>query len=120
MPHNGSIDIPHVAVTDHYIRKRPVNNAEQSEIRTFLGLKSFNNERPDAITQARAFMEFFERYNPNTGLIDSAFFYLAKQNEVESRQKQNRDYIRAYFLLKNFGKVIEYGSQLKPEVITDA
>jgi hypothetical protein len=29
MPSNGSIDIPHVAVTDHYIRKRPFEAAER-------------------------------------------------------------------------------------------
>lgn len=120
MPHNGSIDIPHVAVTDHYIRKRPVSNLEQSKIRAFLGLRSFNNDHPDAITQARAFMEFFERYNANTGLIDSALFYLARQERVEAGQKQNRDYIRAYFLLNNFDKVITYGEQLDPAKISDA
>src|SRR5690606_3817670 len=120
MPNNGSIDIPHVAVTDHYIRKRPVSNLEQDEIRAFLGLKSFNNDHPDAITTARAYMEFFERYNPNTGLIDSALFYLNKQVGVEAAQKQNRDYIRAYFLLRNYAKVVEYASKLQPAGISDA
>lgn len=120
MPHNGSIDIPHVAVTDHYIRKRAVSNLEQSQIRAFLGLKSFNNDRPDAITTARAFMEFFERFNPNTGLIDSALFYLAKQPNMEDAEKQNRDYIRAYFLLHNFNQVAQYGQQLDPAKLSDA
>ncbi len=120
MPHNGSIDIPHVAVTDHYIRKHPVSNLEQSKIRAFLGLKSFNNDHPDDITKARAYMEFFERYNPNTGLLDSALHYLSLQPEVERRQKQNRDYIRAYFLLKNYQKVVEYASGLQPAAINDA
>ncbi|HRO42947.1 MAG TPA: cytochrome c3 family protein [Flavipsychrobacter sp.] len=120
MPSNGSIDIPHVAVTDHFIRKQPVNNLEQSKIRAFLGLQSFNNDSPDAITQARAFMEFFERYNPNTGLIDSALFYLAKQSDVAANEKQNRDNIRAYFLLNNFNKVAEYGGQLDATKLADA
>lgn len=120
MPRNGSIDIPHVAVTDHYIRKRPLDDATKSKITAFLGLKSFNNDSPDAITTARAFMEFFERYNPNKGLIDSALKYLNKEQNREASEKQNRDYIRAYFLLNDFGKVVEYASSLKPESITDA
>jgi Tfp pilus assembly protein PilF len=120
MPHNGSIDIPHVAVTDHYIRKKPVNNLEQSKIRAFLGLKSFNNDHPDKVTTARAYLEFFERYNPNRGLIDSAIYYLDGDKNYESTEKQNRDYIRAYFLLQNFQKVVEYASTLKPQNIFDA
>lgn len=120
MPRNGSIDIPHVAVTDHYIRKRPLDDATKSKITAFLGLKSFNNDNPDAITTARAFMEFFERYNPNKGLIDSALKYLNKEQSREASEKQNRDYIRAYFLLNDFGKVTQYAASLKPENITDA
>ncbi len=120
MPRNGSIDIPHVAVTDHYIRKRPMDDATKSKITAFLGLKSFNNDNPDAITTARAFMEFFERYNPNKGLIDSALKYLNKEQSREASEKQNRDYIRAYFLLNDFGKVVQYAASLKPENIKDA
>lgn len=120
MPRNGSIDIPHVAVTDHYIRKPAVNSMEQGRIRAFLGLQSFNNDSPDAITQARAFMEFFERYNPNAGLIDSALFYIAKQRDIETNQKQNRDNIRAYFLLNDFNKVAAYGNKLDPAKLSDA
>jgi len=120
MPSNGSIDIPHVAVTDHWIRKRPFDTAGQSKIRAFLGLKSFNNDHPDAITKARGYMEFFERYNPNKGLIDSALFYLAKQQNIESTEKQNRDYIRAYFLLNDYNKVAGYGTSLNVSSVNDA
>ncbi len=120
MPRNGSIDIPHVAVTDHYIRKRPLQDTLEKKITAFLGLKCFNNDNVDAITTARAFMEFYERYNGNTGLIDSALRYLNTQQEDEATKKQNRDFIRAYFLLNNYNKVVEYGAPLKPEDINDA
>lgn len=120
MPHNGSIDIPHVAVTDHYIRARPVSNLQQSEIRAFLGLKSFNNDQPDAITTARAYLEFHERYNPHPGLIDSALVYLDKEKDREAGEKQNRDYIRCYFLLQDYGRVAGYAEKLKPADMNDA
>lgn len=120
MPRNGSIDIPHVAVTDHYIRKRPIDAATKSKITAFLGMQSFNNDNPDAITTARAFMEFYERYNPNKGLIDSVLKYLNKEQAREETEKQNRDYIRAYFLLNDYTKVLQYASALKPEKIQDA
>lgn len=120
MPHNGSIDIPHVAVTDHYIRRRPLEDTLKKKITAFLGLKCFNNDKVDAITTARAFMEFFERYNPSNGLIDSALYYLSLQQEDEAKLKQNRDYIRAYFLLNDFNKVVQYAAALKPADINDA
>jgi tetratricopeptide (TPR) repeat protein len=42
------------------------------------------------------------------------------QQEDEATNKQNRDYIRAYFLLSNFAKVVEYANGLKPENLKDA
>lgn len=120
MPHNGSIDIPHVAVTDHYIRKRPLEDTLQKKITAFLGMKCFNNEHVDAITTARAFMEFYERYNANNGLLDSTLHYLNMQKADESGQKQNKDYIRVYFLLHDYNKVVEYAKGLKPEDMNDA
>src|SRR5690606_36184097 len=57
MPRNGSIDIPHVAVTDHYIRRKPEDAQEVSKISAFLELKCFNNDTVDALTTARAYME---------------------------------------------------------------
>jgi hypothetical protein len=120
MPRNGSIDIPHVAVTDHYIRKRPIDDAAKSKITAFLGLQSFNNDNPDAITKARAYMEFYERYNSNKGLLDSALYYLDKQKDIEANQKQNRDYIRAYFLLNDYKRITGYAAALKPDATKDA
>ena len=120
MPKNGSIDIPHVAVTDHYIRRKPIAEDEQNEIKEFLGLACYNNDNVDAITQARGFMEFFERYNDNDALIDSALKYLDQQREVEATEKQNRDYIRAYYLRNNFSKVIDLAANLLPDNMNDA
>lgn len=119
MPHNGSIDIPHVAVTDHYIRKRPMDDSARSKITAFLGLKSYNNDNPDAITTARGYMEFYERFNPNKGLLDSALYYLDKARLTEASEKQNRDYIRAYFLLEDYKKVLQYAAELQPAAIKD-
>ncbi len=120
MPHNGSIDIPHVAVTDHYIRKRPLAREEKTAISEFLGLQCFNNDHVDAITTARAFMEFYERFNQSPALLDSALKYLSQQEGEEASSKQNRDYIRVYFLKENFPQVVQYAAGLKPGAVTDA
>ena len=119
MPHNGSIDIPHVAVTDHFIRKRPVDDTTASKITAFLGLKCFNNDHPDALTTARGYMEFYERYAQSRGLLDSALFYLGLASSVEGTQKQNRDYIRASYLLGDYRKEVNFAASLKPEDMHD-
>ncbi len=120
MPHNGSIDIPHVAVTDHYIRRRPSADTLNKKITAFLGMKCFNNNQPDNITVARGFLEFYERYTKSNALIDSALLYLGRQGSVEAQQKQNRDYIRAYFLLKDHTKIAGYAGSMKPADMHDA
>jgi hypothetical protein len=120
MPHNSSIDIPHVAVTDHFIRKRPMDDSEQTKISAFLGLKCFNNDHVDAITTARGYMEFYERYAPQKPLLDSALLYLNKDDKDEVDHEQYRDLIRVYYLLKDYVHVIQYASMLKPENINDA
>lgn len=114
MPRNGSIDIPHVAVTDHYIRKRPQADTLKKNITAFLGLQCFNNNRPDAITMARGYMEFYERYAENKTLLDSAIRYLNTQSDVEVTKKQNRDFIRVYYLLNDYRAVTGYAAQLSP------
>lgn len=119
MPRNGSIDIPHVAVTDHYIRRRPLADTEAQKITAFLGMKCYNNDKPDAITTARGFMEFYERYAPSKGLLDSALRYILLQPGEEAK-KQNRDFIRAYYLLQDYAKVMQYAQALQPATITDA
>ena len=121
MPKNGSIDIPHVAVTDHYIRKEPMSEKEVGEISSFLGLQCFNNNNVDAITKARGFMEFYERYNSDDNmLLDSAQYYLDKEQQRESKEKQNRDYIRLSFLRNDFPKLLSYAKDVQPNAMNDA
>ena len=119
MPHNSSIDIPHVAVTDHYIRRQPQNDTLAKKITAFLGMKCYNNPQPDDITTARGFMEFYERYAQSKGLLDSTLLYLGRAANIEAAKKQNRDYIRVYFLMHDYEKVISYAAPLKPAAIKD-
>jgi tetratricopeptide (TPR) repeat protein len=109
-----------VAVTDHFIRKRPIEDTMKQKITAFLGLKCFNNSKVDAITTARGYMEFYERYAQSKGLLDSAILYLGRQQDIEAGQKQNRDYIRVYYLLNDFNKVAGYADQLQPPAMNDA
>jgi len=118
MPKNGSIDIPHVAVTDHFIRRRPeVEN--KNEIIRFLGLKCYNNDHVDPRTMARGFLEFHERYEPDKSFIDSAISYLKKAG-VDPEKDFDNDLIRAYFLLENYSKIVTLSGDYAASKIADA
>lgn len=115
MAKNESIDIPHVAVTDHYIRRKPKIENEDA-IRKFIGMKSYNNNKPNQRTKARAFLEFYERYQPNPLLLDTALYYLTKAD----KRAPDDDKIRAYFLQENYSKVIELSKTITPGTIKQA
>lgn len=115
MSKNESIDIPHVAVTDHYIRRKPKIENEEA-IRNFIGMKSYNNKTPDNRTKARAFLEFYERYQPNPLLLDTAMHYLSNAD----KRKADDDYIRAHFLKENYTKVIELSTEISADKINQA
>lgn len=118
MPKNGSIDIPHVAVTDHYIRRKPqVENKD--EIVKFLGMKCYNNDQVEDRMMARAFLEFYERYEQSKPLIDSAFSYLKKSN-INIEKDADGDVIRAYFLLDDFKRITNLAASLKANEVKDA
>lgn len=117
MPKNGSIDIPHVAVTDHFIRKNPSAKVDDKVVK-FLGMICYNDSKVDDRTKARSFLEFYERYQPERKLLDSSILYLKKAGVSESDMDQ--DLIRTYFLYENYSKIIELTKNTTPEKINDA
>jgi len=114
MPKNSSIDIPHVAVTDHFIRRnKQIENKD--EIVEFLGMTCYNNDAPQDRTIARGYMEFFERYQQNPRLLDSANSYLS--NETKNIDE---DKLRLYFLKKDYKAILNSISNTKPASIDNA
>ncbi|MFL5752056.1 MAG: multiheme c-type cytochrome, partial [Bacteroidia bacterium] len=71
MPKSGSIDIPHVTVHDHYIRK-PITKKEKEKIKEFIGLFSINEKDPDKLTKARAYISQYEKFEWKPYYLDSA------------------------------------------------
>jgi tetratricopeptide (TPR) repeat protein len=116
MKKNGSIDIPHVAVHDHYIRKR-INDTEPELANDFLGLTCYNNNNVSAIQKARSFLEFYERYLQSKVLLDSALFLLNEKQQA--KQYQNKDLIRVYFLQENYNKVAVLAAPFTANTIQD-
>jgi tetratricopeptide (TPR) repeat protein len=77
MPRSGSIDIPHVTVHDHFIRK-PKSKQITKDAKKFLGLYAINEMQPDAKTKALAYVNQYEKFEKQSYYLDSASFYISK------------------------------------------
>lgn len=88
MPKSGSTDIPHVRITDHYIRKGNtiLNQPEISPPppaadRQFLGLKILTKDDATPLEMARGYIAMFDKYVPSPVMLDSAQYYLELSNQ---------------------------------------
>lgn len=119
MPKNGSIDIPHVAVTDHYIRVVKSAATLNRNTGKFIQLKCYNNDAVDLRTKAQGFLEFHERYTPHPSFIDSAIGYLVLSG-VDTANTTDPDFIRALFLQDKFSTIITLCKNLNANNLSNA
>lgn len=109
MPVSGSIDIPHVSVHDHYIRK-PISKSEVKRIKEFVGLFSVNERTPDEMTRAKAYLQQYEQFEGEKLYLDSAENIL-KRTGRSSKLEELKLMIQLQFTKQNYNALI---SLLKP------
>ena len=101
MPKSSSSDIPHVSITDHKIS---VHNQTQLTSGKFMGLICINNENPSSLSKAKAYIKYYESFDPISSYLDSAETYLKKCNSEESFPL----YIQYWYLKKEYIKLIKH------------
>ena len=112
MPKNGTIDIPHVSTTDHYIRK-PLKTHEVNKIKEFVTLACINNPLPDRVSRGVAFLNYFEKFETKAAyLLDSAKKYFP-DDTPENVKANFRNLIRWSYLKNNFGLVMGYAESMR-------
>lgn len=115
MPNSGSIDIPHVTVHDHYIRK-PLSKQEKQGIKEFIGLYAINEKNPSAIIKAKAYLNQYEKFEHQAYYLDSAAFYL--KDKTDADLKANLEpLVQLYFTKNNFGQIVTYMNRLSDEYV---
>jgi tetratricopeptide (TPR) repeat protein len=110
MPSSGSIDIPHVTVHDHYIRK-PITKKEKDKIKKFIGLYAINEKNPSDLTKAWAYINQYDKFEPEPEYLDSAQNYL-KDNTNEEIWKNLPALLQLQFSRQNFSKILAYVDKL--------
>jgi tetratricopeptide (TPR) repeat protein len=113
MPKSGSIDIPHVTVHDHYIRK-PVTQKQKDGIKTFIGLFAINEKNPDSLTKAKAYINQYEKFEQKAYLLDSANKHLSQKSK--NAMLKNLDaLVQLYFVQNDFAKTATITAQFSRE-----
>lgn len=113
MPRSGSIDIPHVTVHDHYIRK-PIKKEEIAKVKKFIGLYAVNESNPDNLTKAKAYLQQYDKFEYKVEYLDSSMKYLSEK-DLADIEKNFEQLIHIYFTKQNFSKVIELSSKIGKE-----
>ena len=115
MPKSGSIDIPHVTVHDHYIRK-PITKKDKEAIKEFIGLYAINEKNPTAYIKAKAYLNQFEKFENKLYYLDSARYYL--KDKTEADLKVNIELlVQLYFIKNDFNKIITYVNRLTDQAL---
>lgn len=118
MPKSGTIDIPHVFITDHYIRKpekaRQPDSTEISKVKEYLKLKCYTNSHPSSETMAEAYLAFYEKFSAREYLLDSAAKYLSDTETPEI----NAVAIHYLFLKKDYARLIARANDFSKDSIT--
>jgi len=118
MPKSGSIDIPHVTVHDHFIRK-PITKKEKDKIKTFLGLFAINDKVPDSLTKAKANINQFEKFDQQQHYLDTALKYLSVKDK-NNISKNFDALVQLYFLKNDYAKVSALVNQIgKDELLNN-
>ncbi|MCX6350705.1 MAG: multiheme c-type cytochrome [Bacteroidetes bacterium] len=76
MPKSGAVDIPHVSITDHYIRVVKKGENLTKGVGKFSRLACLNNPIPDNLSKAKAYLYFYEKFEHRAFHLDSAFKYI--------------------------------------------
>lgn len=116
MPKSGTIDIPHVTVTDHWIRV-PATKSAKDKVKQFAGIYCINNPASDDFTKAKAYIGYVEKFSGETGSIDSATKYMAKS----ASSPQHVDaLIHLWYVKGDYASVVRQAASIKLAEQTNA
>lgn len=119
MPRSGAIDIPHVTVHDHFIRKPSGEGNEVKTVKQFLGLYAVNKSAPSPVIRARAFIQQYERFEQKNYYLDSAALILAPLSQQRDPHVF-RTQIHLLFLQQDFSSMLTLEQKWTSRYILDS
>jgi tetratricopeptide (TPR) repeat protein len=118
MPKSGSIDIPHVGITDHNIQIPKKDDATTEQIEKFVQLQCLTTEQPSDKSKAKGFLAYYEKFAAHNFALDSAEYLL-----IDKPDQFLSDYfnpiIHLYYLKNDYNKVLQYAQKVSMDSITE-
>ncbi len=126
MPVSGSTDIPHVRITDHFIRAvRPgeveiLSAEEATDRRRFVRMAGLIDPNPPPEEMAEGFLTYYEEITNQPGFPDSAAAHLEKALRTKTPRELARPLVWAWFRQGRFDEIIRLARTLHPTDVPDA
>lgn len=118
MPKSGSMDIPHVRITDHRIAvHRPKPAGESSPPPRFLGMQIMASKNPTPLEMAQGYLATHDKYIQSPVMLDSAAYYL--ERSTESFEKEFPALIHLLFLTENYDGIVENAAKYQASRLPD-
>ena len=114
MPVSGSQDIPHVTITDHFIRSpdsdlsEVINPEAQADL---VRMASLVDESPTDTEIAEGFMSYYETITNTPGFLDSAAVYLRRADHAG--ENVDKELVRMHFLRGEPTSVLRIARNMK-------
>ncbi|MEN0004616.1 MAG: tetratricopeptide repeat protein [Bacteroidota bacterium] len=123
MPPSGSIDIPHVNITDHYIARDNIRGKRKPSVtptakRQFLGLKMLTKENPTPLDMARGYIALYDKYVDSPIMLDSAQYYL--QQSGGSDEAKAITLVHYHFARADYKAILAVAKNDWPVLLEDA
>jgi predicted CXXCH cytochrome family protein len=128
MPTTGSSDIPHVRITDHFIRKPDgksdgkslLSPEELQKQKEFFRLACRTQTQPSTSLMAEGYLTQYEQFTAKPWLLDSANALVAKAMKTEGEGKLLRILVRLRYLQSDFAALTKIAQSHAPNTVTDA
>jgi Tfp pilus assembly protein PilF len=109
MPRSGTIDIPHVTVHDHWIKKpaKVVKQNEIDKVKEFAGLYCINNKETTELSKVKALINYVEKFNGQKEALEQAKTYFkADDNQQNWLDAQ----VQLHYLQNDYDAIIAKAS----------
>ncbi|MCP4442793.1 MAG: tetratricopeptide repeat protein [Aureispira sp.] len=124
MPSSGSIDIPHVNITDHYISRTnigtqdSISDSQKEEVAQFLGLQSLLLTQPSALDMAKGYLALYDKFMKDPLVLDSIKYYL---DRIESNNSEKQAVAVHYLFTKgDYNGILNLANTLQASQVDDA
>lgn len=123
MPRSGSIDIPHINISDHYISKENVKSkvaqrqSKTNEIAQFLGLEILTKTNPEPLEMARGYIALYDKFAPDFQMLDSAKRYIDRSNQ--SNDTKFKTLIHYHFARTDYTSIMQSTNNFDINKIND-